>query len=223
MMANHRSILRRVPVGKLFFEIFVIVVGVLVALALNDWRDARKQAGLERAALRAIDAELQRNVQLLDFRLAYHESILQATKAAGRRFLVEEAGSYRLREPNQIPSPDDLGIESNQGLGIGGGRMSNSAWITAMSSGALTGLPWELFYQLSNTYTSLEELRDTEAGLFEPFDRFITAYLDQSGMVPAFVGIQGTIYNLVLRERELRQQTLQALELIGAEAEEDRS
>lgn len=222
-MANPRSLLRQVPVGKLFFEVLVIVVGVLVALALNDWRDARKQAELERAALRAIDAELQRNVQLLDARLAYHESILQATEAAGRRFLVEEAGSYRLREPDQIPSPDDLGIESEKGAGIGGGRMLNSAWLAAISSGALTGLPWELFYQLSNTYTSLEELRDTEEGLGEPFDRFVTAFLDQSGVVAAFASIHGAIYNLVLRERELRQQTLQALELMGAEAEEDRS
>lgn len=86
-----------------------------MALALNDWRDARKQAELERTILRAIDADLQRNVQLLDGSLPYHESIQRALRAAWPRFFITEAGSVRLRNPDRIPSRADIGIE--RGLG----------------------------------------------------------------------------------------------------------
>lgn len=212
-MANLRTALRRVPLGSLVFEIFVIVVGVLAALALNDWRDARKQAELERTALRAIGGELRRNVELLDHRIPYHESILEASEAALSRFFVEEAGSYRLRDPDRVPSRFDLGFERGKGLGIGGGVVADNAWTAARSSGALTGLRWDLFYQLSNTYTALDQLRRT-VERFDALERLDTAYFERRDVLSAASDVRWSMVDLVLRERELKREAVKALELI---------
>lgn len=98
-------------------------------------------------------------------------------------------------------------------MGIGGAVVVDNAWTAARSSGALTGLQWDLFYQLSNTYTALDQLRKT-VERFEALERLDTAYLERRDVLSAADDVRGSMLDLVLRERELKREAVKALELI---------
>lgn len=126
---------RRLPrwAPRMLAESALIVFSVLLALALDQWRDGRRQAADARIALDAIVAELQSNRKAADDAMRFHRSIktkLEAVSAA-----------------REIPSPE---------LAFGGmlqpARVVSTAWTSARDTGALSGLPYALVLQVSLVY-----------------------------------------------------------------------
>ncbi|NVK48272.1 MAG: hypothetical protein HWE09_00795 [Cyclobacteriaceae bacterium] len=59
-------------------EIFLVVLGILIALQINTWNDQRINRIKERATLNDLHLEFQKNKQKLDSTITYHKAILEA-------------------------------------------------------------------------------------------------------------------------------------------------
>jgi hypothetical protein len=204
------SFVRRLPVGKVLLEVFLIVVAVLLALAVDKWREARAEARLVRSVLQTVRAELERNRQLLDARLAYHAAVAKSLHAASDLFFVEDKGIYRLRAADRIPWRQDVGLRDDMGLGLAP-DLSDTAWQAALGSGALSSVDYRLFYQLAVAYTCVADVRRTEEHLLEGLEGFDRAYLERQASLTAFFSFQATFQDLELGERELRAETQRVL------------
>ncbi len=95
---------------RLGAETVVIIFSVLVALALDDWRDARAERALEQYLLVSLKEDLTADLEELDSVLKSAAAVEQAS-----RFLLGEADEYLAGEFGSIglgisrlvdPSPD---------------------------------------------------------------------------------------------------------------------
>lgn len=197
---------KRLPVGRLLLETFLIVVAVLLALAVDEWREKRAQSRLIGAVLETLRVETDRNRQILELRLPYHESIRAALEAGGETYFVESGGRYALRDPEHIPSRADVGIEPDRGLALAP-TLSDAAWRAALASGALTSLEYEFFYRLSVAYTTLTEVEETARGVSDALSDFDRAHLERQNPLAEYMSLGGSFEDLVLRERELLELT----------------
>ncbi len=75
--------------GRLATEAFVIIFSVLVALALDDWRDSRKERELEEHLLGTLMEDLTNDLEELDDTLAS-----AAASQLAASFLLGEASEY---------------------------------------------------------------------------------------------------------------------------------
>jgi hypothetical protein len=71
------------PVGRYFKyaigEIVLVVLGILIALAINDWNDNRKGILTKNALLRSIEIEFTQNLEQLDSILKYDNLVVQSS------------------------------------------------------------------------------------------------------------------------------------------------
>lgn len=210
---SRASVLKRVPIGKLVLELFLIVVAVLLALAVDKWREARAEDLRVRSVLRTVRAELERNKQILDARLAYHAAVAKTIEAAGDTFFAEEKGSYRLRSKDKIPWRRDIGLREGTGLGLTPG-LADIAWQAALGSGALNSVDYRLFYQLAVAYTAVGGVRQAEHQVLQDLEEFDRAFLERQAPLAAFNDLQGSFGDLVLGEQELHAEIERVLGLL---------
>jgi hypothetical protein len=119
--------------ARVLFESALIVFSVLLALALDQWRESRRQAAAARVALDAIVAELEGNRRAASEAMQFHRSMkskLEAFAASG-----------------EIPSQKVAYSGMLQRAGV-----VSVAWTSARDTGALTELPYPLLLQLSRVY-----------------------------------------------------------------------
>lgn len=198
------------PLGRLLLETFLIVVAVLLALAVDEWRASRAEARLVRSVLETMRVELAADLQILDLRLPYHQSMGQSVKTAAESLLSSEATRFELRDPERVPTRADLGIDPGQGLALAP-TIADSAWQAALRSGALTSLDYQLLYRISVVYTLVADVEKAEERLLAALDRFDRAYLERRGEVAAFAGFASALEDLILRELELREKGAELL------------
>ena len=66
----------RIPWLKLGVETFFVILGVFLALALDEWRQARREREVVVLALQNIQAEIEDNRKQVREALAYHRELL---------------------------------------------------------------------------------------------------------------------------------------------------
>jgi hypothetical protein len=69
---------RREWLARVAFESGLIVLGLIGALALNDWHDRRVRAGQVANALASVRAELESNVASIDKTIAHYTTVIGA-------------------------------------------------------------------------------------------------------------------------------------------------
>ena len=117
---------------KAFFEAAFVVLGVVLALLANEWRQSAHNNAEARAALSSIHEELEANRQSVKQSRDYHAQKLEAT--TGR----EETSTLDVRQ-------FDKGF-------IFPASVSRSAWDTASETGALANMPFARVRALSQLY-----------------------------------------------------------------------
>lgn len=134
----------RFPLAAIGIEVFSIVLAVLLALTVDQWREDWNNRKLAEAALISIRREVQSNQTLLEDRHPYH--------VVGRNSLE--------RVVDSVDSREDL-----EGFNIWvfpeGGRffnLSGAAYRTAQSSGALTHVDFDVLAVLMAIYEEQESL-----------------------------------------------------------------
>jgi hypothetical protein len=115
------------------FESALIVFSVLLALLLNEWRDAHRQAALSETARAAIVAELQRNRDIADRAGQNHLKInatLTDLAARGEKPTIEFASSGLFNPANLV----------------------DTAWTSAQQTGAVDRWSFESVLLVASLY-----------------------------------------------------------------------
>jgi len=178
----------RLPVGRLAVEFFVILIGVLLALAVDQWAERREHRGLADEVLQALGAELTANLEQLDRRIAYHEEIRPTLDSL--MALAQSGARLRLLGENVLP----------QGMGFW--LLRDTAWETALVTEAVRYFDLPVTTILSTTYSLQEGLRAREDavsnGLLRPE---VLGAPDHGG---AAIFLAATFEDVLAGERELR-------------------
>jgi hypothetical protein len=143
-----RAALRRQWLAKALFESGFIVLGLVGALLVDEWRDERVRAARVEAALASIRVEMTQNRDAIAGRLNSNEELiatLRAMAAGGKRY---ESGIIR----------------------PGATNMSSIVWEATRDSGITSDIPLETLIVLGRAYTTLDaylkEMADFSAQLY---------------------------------------------------------
>lgn len=117
-----------IPWPQLFVEAGLVVLSLLLALALNSWREGERHEELAEQALRNIEAEILANQATLEEAQGYHAMLLDR--------LAEDAG---------------------QGMPLKPAIIRNNAWETAQATEAVTYLDYDLAALVSEIH-ELQEI-----------------------------------------------------------------
>lgn len=123
--------------GALALEVFSIVLGVLLALALSEWQEERERSELAETALNNVRLELQANQEIITRVHANNQATIEAALAAGDED-DEEARTF-----------------------IPGVQVRSTAWETLLSTGVSNYVDYELLLALSETYSIQSIYRTT--------------------------------------------------------------
>jgi hypothetical protein len=120
---------------QVIFESALIIVSILVALGLDEWREDRQDDEVVRHALSNFFIEIQQNRTSVDDATPFNEGLKNVL-----------AGRY---EGNDIGSVDEFVtmVESFVPAGL-----QSTAWETALATGALAKMDYTLVSALSLTY-----------------------------------------------------------------------
>jgi hypothetical protein len=131
------SSLKRWPIQKLAIEVFSIVLGVLLALAVNEWNEQRSHEIQANSALQNISNELISNLEVLKL---IHENNTATVDA--------------------ITAEQDSESEKNQNF-IPGLQLQETAWDTLLSTGLSNYVQYERILVLSRAYSMLGLYKNT--------------------------------------------------------------
>jgi hypothetical protein len=128
-------------ISSALFEAFFVVLGVVLALAANEWREKRAEQAHAEHALEAITEELRTNRQAIVGARDYHE---------GRMTAIREAmtGGDAL-SPRNFP----------RGF-VSPAQLFQTAWDAASETGALANLDFATVLALSRVYESQDRYED---------------------------------------------------------------
>jgi hypothetical protein len=115
------------------FEATLVVLGVVLAFAANEWREARAQREQGRQVLAAIVGELESNRAEVAASLEYHTGRLEMLR-------TEPGDGW---EPAARDFPRGF---------IAAARVARTAWESASETGALVHLGFDVVHDLSDVY-----------------------------------------------------------------------
>jgi hypothetical protein len=121
---------RRLPIQTIAVEVFSIVLGVFLALAVNQWREREAQSERADAALANIDQEIQSNLEFLEI---IHDANLAAVEALER----DDA---------------DADADTSEMTFTPGLQVSQTAWETAQTVGVFAQTDYKRIVELAKIY-----------------------------------------------------------------------
>ena len=129
-------------------EIVLVVIGILIAISINNWNENNKLAKKETTLLISLQKEIEANINILKFNIEYNSAIITATTNflldAKKKSSTKSIANFKrtlAHGPSKIDAPilDNI-LESNSRSFI-----SNSKFI-------------ELFRELKKAYNSIEKM-----------------------------------------------------------------
>lgn len=186
---------RRGWILRAIVESVLIVASIILALAVDEWRENRQNEELATQSLAIFEREIRQNLARVQDAAPYHAGLRDVVA----RMATRDASSADLRSVMEGLQPTVL---------------LNTAWETALATGALTHMHFEVVSALSLTY-----------GLQERFTQESRSDLPRvsasPGMSPGLVGdqiaqAQSYLTSLARNEQELQSVYRQALEVIRA-------
>lgn len=124
---------------QMALEVFSIVLGVLLALAVSEWQEDRSNAEKARVAMSNIRAELQSNLELLK---TIHPNNSQVVASI---------------TSDEIENAEDAMI-------VPGVQMRSSAWQTLSSTGLANFVDYDKLIELSQLYSMIDVYKQTAWG-----------------------------------------------------------
>lgn len=99
-------------------EITLVVIGILIALQINNWNENRKDRKIEQEYLIGLKEEFEYNLQELDDNIALNENVMRATrdflKDTGPSTQVSDIGTIRQHVDNIMSQA--IGVEPSPGV-----------------------------------------------------------------------------------------------------------
>ena len=134
---------------RVLFESFLITISILVALALDQWRESRQHDEAIQQALSNFVSEIQRNQTRIEDTAPFNRGLLAVLR---NRYETKDIGSVD-DYVNMVESyaPADL---------------RTTAWETALATGSLAEMEYDLVSVLSFTYSKQADYRiATQSGM----------------------------------------------------------
>ena len=189
MQATHQ---RRIDWRTLLLEVFFILLGVVLALAANDWREHRSNLRRADTALESIRDELDANRQAVDNALAYHIHLYDTL----RTYLQPVS-----QRDGATPAPQpDMGVFS-EGF-IHPATTFSTAWETANVTDAISYMTYDDVLLLSRIYENQRQYYDQQKLVGQNI--YTTLFNEGSaGMLRNIENLQFIIITFIYRECQL--------------------
>lgn len=110
-------------------EIILVVIGILIALQVNNWNEARKELGQERIYLKNLQSDLKGIIEAYNVAIEYEELILKHSKELLKHY-ESNSGFYNM--DTIFPKLNDLSLRW--------GTTANSTTLTEMINSGQTKL-----------------------------------------------------------------------------------
>jgi len=137
-----RSVHFRIWLSRTIFESMLVVMSILLALGVREWQDSRVTQQLINRSLDSFERELTQNKNRIEALYPYH---------VGLQSVLAEL---------QVESHPDSERELRNVLnGFQSAVLLTTAWDTALATGALSDMDYELVYALSLTYSLQDRFR----------------------------------------------------------------
>ena len=150
-----KTSLGKIPFQKLLIEVFSIVLGVLLALGVNQWREQKGNETLARAALANVVSELESNLKLL--------TLINTNNAAALESISEQEGD----EPVVF---------------VPGLQLQETAWGSLLSTGVSAYVDYSTILKISETYAIQDVYKGLGAQVTQA-EMTATAYSVAAGTV----------------------------------------
>lgn len=174
---------RREWLVRAAFEAGLIVVGLIGALALNDWHDRRQRDQSVRDALASIRIELQSNLTSIVEVIKFNENLMGV--------LTESAKTGK-------PYMDRI---------VAGMDLSTTAWDAARDAGISNDIPFPILMVLGRAYTSQGGfVREIEFFLNQMYTGSVAYDMRKEPL-----GLRGILSDYTHHARRLRQHYQDAL------------
>jgi hypothetical protein len=144
------------PIRKILIESALIVFSILLALAANDWSDARKQQSLAERALRGVRDEIQGNAERVRNDLPYLRAM--------------ETEVFRADSLKRVHSWKDFTIAAPSWHGLGNSELDGTAWQSAITLGAVSNIGYDTVRALSRLYALQSKFDQYAAGMANTID-----------------------------------------------------
>ena len=188
MDTHDRSSRRREWIVKALFESGLIVLGLIGALALNDWHDRRQRDENVRSALASIRIEVQTNLESITSVIAFYEKLMGT--------LTESAKTGN-------PYMDTLVPRLN---------LSTTAWDATRDAGISSDIPFPTLMALGRGYTAQAGfVREIESFLNQAYTGNVTVDLRKNP-----IGLRGILSDYTHHARDLKQNYENALAALPA-------
>lgn len=125
-----------ISLGDLVVQIFAVVVGILLALFINDWVTQRQQQTTVNEAMRAMHAEVSRNRNALRAQTQHLFSMAQA---------MQEASANRDQSAR-------LCMDWQGWSGVNAPNLTDAAYQTAIATQALANMPFKQAQIVAQVY-----------------------------------------------------------------------
>ncbi|MDQ2889816.1 MAG: hypothetical protein M3R65_04570 [Gemmatimonadota bacterium] len=183
--------------AEVIVQSIAVTVSILLALWVGQWKERRTERNLARESMENFVSEIHQNELRMDDVLPYHEALQSNLQQ------VEAAHSIH----TQADFQSAIGID-----GLRPPSLLQTAWQTAIATGALTHLDYETVAALSLTYTLQDRFReDSRSG----FQNLIQASDFRPGGADLAVHRADTYLREVLNsERDLRATYKQAEQVL---------
>lgn len=130
--------------GRVLFDMALVVISVLLALGLGNWREDREKAALTRNVLAVLAQEIESNRSAIEAALPYQDRMSLAFREATERF--QKSGEFRFPE-------EAIGKQAAV-------RFSRAAYDSALVSQVLPRISVETVLKLSALYAEQEAYAD---------------------------------------------------------------
>jgi hypothetical protein len=174
-----------------------VTLSILLALWVDQWKQRRAARDLATESMSNFVTEIRQNEARLDDILPYHEGI--------RSMLAQVDSAHSIHTQAEFQST--IGVD-----GLRPPSLLQTAWQTAVATGALTHLDYETVAALSLTYTLQDRFReDSRAG----FQRILqTSDFRPGGADVAVHSADTYLREVVNSENDLRATYAQAEEVL---------
>lgn len=122
----------------ILLEAFFVVLGVLLALAANNWRDDYNKQQRAELALSSIIEEINANRTAVDEAILYHTALMDT--------LYKHMGRYGVTSENRP------GMDVFAGGFVNPAEPLSRAWETANATGVIENMPYEQVLLISSVY-----------------------------------------------------------------------
>ncbi len=190
----------RTSLWRLLLEVFLIVLGVLLALGVNEWRQANADKQRADMALRQIENELQYNLSEVMRVLPQHQVVLDSLRALARLFQYNPELLTYTRLRKAIP-------------GFTHPLLQTTSWQLAKETATIIHLDYDLAAELSKVYVH-------QAFYQAKLDRMLANWYEASNHDPerplalglAFFSV---VTDIVIQEKRLRDRYPSVLEQLS--------